>query len=299
MLDTIALTSAVRRVTAHSILLDNPLANMVTVSMTCIITSEAFKGNCTEIHGPASFKLPAKSVASEFTFEFLPLRVREFTARLSLVSSELGAFHYDLVLAATAASPMPTQAYVAAIGEAVVKRYRFVNYCTTRSELSVSVDSDDYTIPATINAAPALKSGSEMYFDVMFEPSKLGNHRATMTINSAIGGEYVCPLMGQCLPSNPAGPYAMKPNPSKNTIAFKNIFATQETFEYKVDNDSFSVKERDVIKSKDTKEIIIKFDCNRADDGPATRQGKLVITCVTGLGSGTSWTYYLQGIVTT
>jgi hydrocephalus-inducing protein len=288
-MDTVHLTSVVRQAVAHTISLDNPLGSPVTFSVSCVV---ADRSSCPEIHAPASFRAPAKSENAEFTFEFLPVRAREFSAKLVLSSSELGAFQYDLVLCGTPAPPLPIERFKASLGEAVTRRFRFVNYSSQRGEYTITMDADEFTAPATIATAAAVKTGSEVTFDISFEPSRLGDTRCTMTIASLQGGEFVCPLFGQCMPPRPSGPHTIRSG-DRIRLPFKNVFASTETFAYTCDNTLFSVKASETFRGKETKDIVVKYDGLRDD---MARPGKLSVVCTGGAAVGTEWVFYLKGV---
>ena len=47
----------------------------------------------------------------------------------------------------------------------------------------------------SITAASASSGGTEVGVEVTYEPSRLGDTRGTLTVFSAVGGEYVFPLL--------------------------------------------------------------------------------------------------------
>ena len=54
-----------------------------------------------------------------------------------------------------------------------------------------------------MTAAPASNAGTEVAVEVVYEPSRIGESRATLTVSSANGGEYTFPLFGTCIPPKP------------------------------------------------------------------------------------------------
>lgn len=52
--------------------------------------------------------------------------------------------------------------------------------------------------------------GVESGVEVTFEPSKLGDSRALLTLTSSQGGEYVFPLYGHCALPRPQGPLLIR-----------------------------------------------------------------------------------------
>ena len=158
------------------------------------------------------------------------------------------------------------------------------------------MDSSEFLVEKSVNAASAASGGSEVSVDVTFEPSRLGDCHAVLTVASAIGGEYSFPLHGHCLPPKPQGPYTIKAN-SSTSISFKNIFAQTTAFTFHIDNPSFSVKAGETIRAKKNHNIVVSFDGIQGDS-KAVRMGRLVVTCSrsAGTGSNLSWTFYLKGV---
>ncbi len=68
------------------------------------------------------------------TFEYLPLKVGETTAKLILQSHELGAYNYELVLKATPPPPERTVHFTTALGGNQVQPCHFSNYARGRAE---------------------------------------------------------------------------------------------------------------------------------------------------------------------
>lgn len=151
-------------------------------------------------------------------------------------------------------------------------------------------------VDKTINAASAASGGSEVNIDVTFEPSRLGDVKATLVVTSPAGGEYTFPLIGHCLPPKPQGPYTVKAG-STTQIPFKNIFSQTTTFSFHADNPCFTVKSGETIRAKKTHNIVVGFDGNQGDS-KAVRMGRFVVTCArsAGTGSNVSWTFYLKGV---
>lgn len=147
-----------------------------------------------------------------------------------------------------------------------------------------------------MNAASAASGGSEVSVEVVFEPSRLGESRATLLVSSSIGGEYVFPIFGHCLPPKPQGPHTIKAGGSTQ-ISFKNIFSQMTAFTFHVDNPVFTVKPGETIRAKKTHSIVVSFDGNQGDS-KAVRMGRLFVTCARSAGSSENlvWTFYLKGV---
>lgn len=161
---------------------------------------------------------------------------------------------------------------------------------------SLQIDNNDFHCDKTITAAPGSSGGSEVGFDITFEPSRLGETRGTLTLHSPLGGEYTFPLFGTCIAPKPQGPYTIKAG-STTSIPFRNIFSHTTAFIFQVDNPSFSCKPGDQIRGKKTHNVIIGYEGNN-DGTKAPKMGKLVVTCARSAGgaANVSWTYYLKGI---
>jgi len=148
-----------------------------------------------------------------------------------------------------------------------------------------------------VTAASAASSGSEVNVDVTFEPSRLGDFEATLVVTSTIGGEYVFPLVGHCLPPKPQGPFTIKAGGSTQ-IPFKNIFSQTTAFTLHVDNPSFTVKTGETIRAKKVHNIVVAFDGNQGDS-KAVRMGRLLVSCPRTRDDGGNsmvWTFYLKGV---
>lgn len=158
------------------------------------------------------------------------------------------------------------------------------------------VDNSDFHVEKSITAASASSGGTEVGVDVTYEPIRLGDTRATLTVVSPVGGEYIFPLFGHCSPPKPQGPYSIK-NGATTSIPFKNVFSSTTQFQFCVDNPCFSVKASETIRAKKTHNIIVGFDAGQGTS-KAPRMGKLMISCPRSAGGAgnVTWTYYLKGI---
>ena len=154
-------------------------------------------------------------------------------------------------------------------------------------------------VERSVVAASAASGGSEVNFEVIFEPSRLGESRTTLYVSSAVGGEYVFPIYGHCLPPKPQGPYTIKAG-GNVTIPFKNIFSQSTAFSFHIDNPVFGVKPSETIRAKKTHSIVVSFEGNQGDS-KAVRMGRLLVTCTRSAGCPNSlvWTFYLKGVANT
>ena len=99
--------------------------------------------------------------------------------------------------------------------------------------LILQVDNGDFHVDKTVAAAPGSTGGTEVALDVTFEPSRLGEQRATLTVTSALGGEYTFPLFGACVPPKPQGPFIIKAG-ATTPITFRNVFNSTTPFTFQV-----------------------------------------------------------------
>ena len=290
--ETITLTTAVREPIQHSISLHNPLPTPIMFSMAC--SQEGSNRQCVDIHGPSHFRVPPRATDARYTFDYMPLVERDKTARLVLSCTELGAFTYDLHLRARPADPLPAERFSCCLGEQVVRKHYVTNRCPVRTDYHATVEgSSHFSAPQSVAASAASRNGSKVPVEITYEPSQLGEARATLVLASSVGGEFRCPLVGQCLPPRPSGPHVIKATGSSRiTLPFKNVFTSSETFNYTVDHPSFSVKSHDLYKQGETKDITVRFD---GQAGSAT--AKLSVVCGTGENAGVEWIFYLKGVV--
>jgi hydrocephalus-inducing protein len=121
--------------------------------------------------------------------------------------------------------------------------------------------------------------------DITYEPSKVGDVRSFLQVSSPFGGDYICPLIGHCVPPKPQGPILIKVGANSASVFFRNLFTQNTTFNFSVDNNAFNVKSTEVIPSKKTVPITINYK------GGSKKTGKLSISH----SCGYVWVYYLKG----
>ena len=79
-----------------------------------------------------------------FTFEYLPLKSGEVIGRLTLSSSDLGFYQYDLNLTATPAGSENQVHFRTYLGSTQNQTCRFINFCKSRVEYSCKVRQSFY-----------------------------------------------------------------------------------------------------------------------------------------------------------
>lgn len=145
-------------------------------------------------------------------------------------------------------------------------------------------------------AAPGSSSGTEVSVEVTYEPSRIGESRATLLVSSATGGDYTFPLFGTCIAPKPQGPFLVKAG-STTSITFRNVFPTTTPFVFQVDNPLFHVaKAGENIRGHKDHRVVVGYDGN--DSGSkAAIMGKLIVSCAKSAGGVTSaqWIFYLKG----
>ncbi|XP_022605572.1 hydrocephalus-inducing protein homolog [Seriola dumerili] len=285
VLSTIELVTTVRRTASATVQVENPLT-----TATCLTT----ECKCTDISIPSQHTVPGQSKGS-LSFEYQPLRAGESTARLTLCSNVLGYFHYNLLLRALPPPPEKTVFFNTSLGSSHSVLVKFINYSRFKTEYSCKTDCPDFTVDKSVGASPGFQAGSEASVEICFEPHQLGEVRGQLSLSSGIGGEYIFPLHGICLPPKAQGPFSIRAGRNV-TIPFKNVFQQTTAFSFQVDNPCFTVKGVDSILSKKTQNILVSFEATAGDSvGPWF--GKMTISSQRSEGhrKPCSWVYYLRG----
>lgn len=128
-METIKLTSAVRKNVSQTITIKNPLPNPVTMAINCTVP---------DITMPTNFIIGAQSEGS-CMFEYLPLKPGETTGKLTLHNSELGTYQYELHLTATPGSKEKPVHFTANLGLSQQHACTFTNYARGRTEFICKV----------------------------------------------------------------------------------------------------------------------------------------------------------------
>ncbi|KAM9376112.1 hydrocephalus-inducing protein-like [Pholidichthys leucotaenia] len=285
ILSTIELVTAVRQVASATVQVENPLSTAVCLTTEC---------KCPDICVPPQHTIPGKS-KGVLTFEYQPLQAGKSTARLTLFSSELGQFYYDLLLKALPPPPEKTVNFSTPLGSSNSVLIKFLNYFRFKTEYSCKTDCPDFTVDKSVSASPGFQEGSKVNVEVCFEPHQLGEVKGQLCVFSAIGGEYVFPLHGLCHAPKPQGPFSIKDSCSVD-IPFKNVFLQTTAFSFQVDNPCFTVEGRDKLHSKKTEIIKVSFKAPTTSS-PGPWYGKLIISSrrCEGHTKPSSWVYYLHG----
>ena len=277
VLNVIELETPVRKPVNYSIRLENPLDVPTTLTTTC---------DCEDVTVPPLTLGPRTDGHLELTF--LPLVPKELTARLTVTSAQLGVYIYDLHLKSTLTGNEKPLQFRVGLGSKIVQTFRFTSYARAKTEYQCKVDHPDFSVDKSIAAPAAPLGGIEMLLDVLYEPSKLGDIRATLTVSSEQGGEFTCSLFGHCVNPQPQGPITIKGG-SPASVPIFNPFVKQAVFTLGVDNPAYTVKPNELtIPSKKSATATISYKASSA----SLTTGKLVVTSED---SPAPWIYYLKG----
>jgi hypothetical protein len=327
------LRTTVRQSMVRSIVINNPLGAPANFTSHC---------NNYDINVPHQFSIPSQTELT-IPFEFLPLLPKDnATAKLVFNSQELGTYVYDLTLQSIPASFEKTTHFKTTLGNQHVQTVRFLHFCKVKTEFTCKLDHGDFLIDKAFSVMPTVVAPigtsstifsptppTEMQLDVTYEPSKLGDVNTMLTLTSPTGGEYNFPLHGNCSLPRPQGPILIRGG-SNTLIPFKNVFNQPSTFNFSVDNSSFTVKPSETIPPKKTVHLTVNCRLQNSTAEVATglretqrdrdkgstgvvvnsrsitvsspghaasstsaKVGKLTVTHVNG---GVSWIYYLKGI---
>ena len=150
-MSTIELKTPVRQSISHCLTITNPLPNTVTMTTST---------NVPDIILPPSFILGAQSdqvrtipphlvgsvirwllpsFQGNCTFEYLPLKAGETRGRLTLNSSELGVYQYELHLVATPPLPERPVHFTTSLGSSQQQHCHFKSYARGKTEYSCKV----------------------------------------------------------------------------------------------------------------------------------------------------------------
>ncbi|XP_030621187.1 hydrocephalus-inducing protein homolog [Chanos chanos] len=285
VISTITMETTVRQTASASVKVENPLPNILVFNVDC---------RCADISVPPQLSVNGQSKGT-LKFDYQPLIVGESTARLLLHNSELGSFHYKLLLKALPAPPEKPVYFSAPLGSSQHLSVNFTNYSRVEVEYTCKTDNADFTVDKSVTVAAGSHEGTEVSVNVGFEPSQLGEIRGTLTLYSSLGGEYTFPLCGTCTPPKAQGPFSIRSGTSIS-IPFRNIFQQATSFSLQVSNPAFTVHGVELMRPKKTHKIVVAFEGLPAGS-TGTSIGTLTISSprIEGHGQVVSWVYYLKG----
>ncbi|XP_075242911.1 hydrocephalus-inducing protein-like isoform X4 [Convolutriloba macropyga] len=293
VLKTIELTSTVRKSNSCMLTVPNPLSNTVNALLST---------NTPELNVASPVSLPPEGEAS-IPVEYLPLKEGESVGRVQVQCNELGLFIYEFRLKASAAGLERPMFFKTTLGSNQSLSAKVANYYKNKTDFSCQISpvdgsnaTQDFTVEKTISAAAGSVTGSEVPFDVTYEPSAVGDFKAMLEVSSTTAGDFQIPLFASCLPPKPQGPYVIKAN-SSTAILFKNVFNQPVNFYMTTDNKCFSVKDSDTIRAKKSHSIMVYYEGN-PDGSKNAKMGKLKVYCPRELTNGENivWIFYLKGV---
>ncbi|GAB1599204.1 Hypothetical predicted protein, partial [Argonauta hians] len=288
-LGIIDLVTPVRTIIKHTVKIENPLT---------ISAHFTFSTNIAEVNVPTTALSVPELSEGEATIEYQPIKTGEVTGKLEVNSAELGLYLYELNLKATPACDEKRIYIQACLGQITAHSAKFTSYAKQKLDYICKLDNSDFHVEKSISVASASSSGIEVVFDINFEPSRLGEHRATLLIYSPIGGEYIFPLFGVCSLPKPQGPIVIKSG-TNAFINFRNVFNSSTNFHFQVDKDYFVIaKKKENIRPHKDHRISVGFESGNLPAHTEVK-GKLIITCPN-LSTdipNLQWLYYLKGVV--
>ncbi|QDZ25387.1 hypothetical protein HOP50_17g79270 [Chloropicon primus] len=276
---TLVLECPVRQKATDRIIISNPLDEDVTFA----VSSED-----KHVFFPAEVVAKAKSMAHvEVTFR--PILPVESETKLSIGSTQLGSFPYLLKLKGIPAGAEGRMSFVVPLGGSETQAFRFQHYANAKTDYACSFSSkgnNGFLCDASVTAHPAGQEGNQVEVNVTFEPTQIGEtFRDTLVVTSPVGGEYICPVIGRCVPPKPQGPILLSGD--SGTLSFKNVMTQEAKFSFSVDNPCFTVKQEETIAAKKT--ITVKISYKKSEGHPST--GKLIVSCAE---TPSTWVYYLN-----
>ena len=259
------------------IVVKNPLAYDVTL---------ACEADHTQLSLPAQLTVPGGGSA-EVPLAFRPLLVGEAAAQVTLTSDDLGVYKYAVALSGTPAGAERGLMFSVPLGQRETRSVFLTHYVADKCEFATRIEgSGDFDTDAAVTAHGAPEGGLDLEVEVTFEPTRVGDDfRASLVVESPVGGKYLVPVSGRATPPKPAGPVAIAPSGGK--VQFRNVFTSETTFNISVDNPAFGAPKSERIGPKKTTEFPISY--KPTEGRPAV--GKLTVTDEAGTAV---WVIYLS-----
>jgi len=204
--------------------------------------------------------------------------VGEKTSNIIVKSPDLGEFPYKIKLIGTPSTSQRSMAFKTPLGTDLVQKFKFTHYLKKPTPYTVRIEKlgqpqttapggkdkpaptqSDF-IPENQNVTvPAADSyeGVDQEISIRYEPSKLGESRATLIISSPEGGEYQCLLIGQSSPPISKGP--IKVGSKGQVVEFKNPFFEQAEFAIRIDNPSFTTSTKSPAPTQVKNGLLIEY----------------------------------------
>jgi hydrocephalus-inducing protein len=288
VLRTISLEAAVRQSTRHIITVQNPLPADTEVTFNPPVVSDATTMRVVPVTDPNG------KTEGSFALEYRPLleTAEAVTGQVTLSSPQLGDFVYGVTMVAKPAAAEQALHFRAALGGEVTQVARIRHMAGAALDYALETSAPEvFTVEKSVKAPAASGwGGDEVEIKVKYEPGAVGVVRGVLTASSAAGGVYKVPLVAECTPPKPAGPFMIGSGASIN-IPFKNVFADAADFSVSCDNPCFAIGAK-VLKlpGKKPNPIAVKYTPMEGH-APAA---KVTVTC-TSVDGLPPWLFYVQG----
>ena len=241
--ETIKLSSQVRQLVSHTVFIPNPLSKEVVFT---------WDSKLPDIIVPPTFHVPPLSTGS-CTFNYQPLKIGETQGTITCFTPELGAFYFPLSLTAKLADLEPEISFYAPLGSSQTKTFRIRSFARQKTDFVIKSSSAQFLHEKSVAAPQSAPNGTELTFEVTFEPTQIGRQKSHITLASNTGGEYEIPLVSECVPPQPLGPFSLRAK-TQIPISFKNVFGETVEFHFATTHSLFTVnKKKEAIKSKKVK----------------------------------------------
>ncbi|KAL9642363.1 hypothetical protein ABK040_007361 [Willaertia magna] len=285
----ILIETPLRQRYTKTITIDNPLDKDTTLTVKC---------DSNDIIVPSELHIPPKS-QGKCDIIYMPLLLSEqVKSKLTIHNDELGVFPFDLLLKPLPKGVEKNVHFSVSLGSSQTQTIRFMNYARNVTDYICKIEEteSDFAFSefnGTISKVPASNTeGSELSFDVVYEPTMVGTSKTRVVVQSSIGGEYVFQLFGTCSQPKPQGPIEIALNGSA-TIPFKNIFLKKADFTFSIEDPtkSFTVKP-DNLSLNPKQKTTITVTYKPPQNTTKVIYGKLTINCK---GTSFNWLFYLLG----
>ncbi|XP_023311652.1 hydrocephalus-inducing protein [Anoplophora glabripennis] len=282
-LETKVVTTCVRKPVDFMITLENPIDYPVTFTVECDLAESIFDQYVT-LEPCSRYQLP---------FAYCPLKSDEITTYLYATCPELGTFTYCVKLIAKPPMPENTVKFKAELGEKVNKSVLWNNTFKAAVEFTAKFDHPVFSLEK-VSSIPEGESGRLKFG---FEPNQLGTIQSKAIVFSPQTGNYVYPLIGECVLPTPKGPFSVKPGGSTQ-ISFVNPFMEDQTFNYYIDSNAFYLKTiTETLKAKKSTKIIVNMQALKYLDvnvQPRQITAKLHVEVAGSPMNNIKWVFYIQ-----
>jgi hydrocephalus-inducing protein len=301
ILETLGMESPVRQTARTVISLDNPLNAALPVGMgkagdgsnwwTC--DNRYIRVN--ELSGLAG------NSEGSFEIEFRPLAItpQPVEAIVTILTKELGAYSYKLVLKSTPPTLRQLLRFDVSLGAIQSEVFVFKAFNANKIDFNATVTRPDVFAINKLISVEAVKNGwdgDDVKVPISFEPTEIGEVRDVLTLTSADGGTYTCELIAVCSAALPAGPFNLSCG-GKLDIPFRNCFSASCNWNFSVDSSAFTIASPTAtVNAKTQGTVSITFAPKEEHRNVAggVVSAKLFVTCAS-KPEVPSWVFYLRG----